>query len=104
MNEQVFSLQNKFYVQSKILNDKNIELSKEVWEKQKIKVENEKVTKESLELKKKIELITKEKDKLSFQNEKYKKDINELNQKYNVKIKVFNRSIRRTKFFINKWK
>ena len=30
MNEQVFSLQNKFYVQSKILNDKNTELSKEV--------------------------------------------------------------------------
>ena len=30
MNEQIFSLQNKFYVQSKILNDKNTELSKEV--------------------------------------------------------------------------
>ena len=25
MNEQIFSLQNKFYVQSKILNDKNTE-------------------------------------------------------------------------------
>ena len=83
MNEQIFSLQNKFYVQSKILNDKNTELSKEVSEKQKIKVENEKITNESLELKKKIELITKEKEELSFQNEKYKKDINELNQKYN---------------------
>ena len=29
MNEQIFSLQNKFYVQTKILNDKNTELSKE---------------------------------------------------------------------------
>ena len=83
MNEQIFSLQNKFYVQSKILNDKNTELSKEVSEKQKIKVENEKMANESLELKKKLENISKEKEELSFQNEKYKKDINELNQKYN---------------------
>ena len=83
MNEQIFSLQNKFYVQSKILNDKNTELSKEVSEKQKIKVENEKITNESIELKNKIELISKEKEELALQNEKYKKDINELNQKYN---------------------
>ena len=44
MNEQLFSLQNKFYVQTKILNDKNSELSKEVSEKQKMKVEAEKIT------------------------------------------------------------
>ena len=30
INEQLFSLQNKFYVQTKILNDKNAKLSKEV--------------------------------------------------------------------------
>ena len=83
MNEQIFSLQNKFYVQSKILNDKNTELSKEVSEKQKIKVEKENISNESLELKKKLELISKEKQELSIQNEKYKIDINELNQKYN---------------------
>ena len=83
MNEQIFSLQNKFYVQTKILNDKNTELSKEVSEKQKIKVENEKITNESIELKKKLDSITKEKEELSTQNEKYKKDINDLNQKYN---------------------
>ena len=83
MNEQIFSLQNKFYVQSKILNDKNTELSKEVSEKQKIQVEKEKITNESIELKNKIQLLSKEKEELSLQNEKYKKDINELNQKYN---------------------
>ena len=83
MNEQIFSLQNKFYVQSKILNDKNTELSKEVSEKQKIKVEKENISNESLELKKKLELISKENQELSIQNEKYKIDINELNQKYN---------------------
>ena len=83
MNEQLFSLQNKFYVQTKILNDKNSELSKEVSEKQKIKVESEKIANESIELKKKIETITKEKEDLFNQNEKYKKDINDLNQKYN---------------------
>ena len=83
MNEQIFSLQNKFYVQSKILNDKNIELSKEVSEKQKIKVENEKIEKESSELKIKLESMSKEKEELTFQNKKYKDDLNELNQKYN---------------------
>jgi len=83
MNEQLFSLQNKFYVQTKILNDKNSELSKEVSEKQKMKVESEKIMNESLELKKKIDLISKEKEDLLNQNEKYKKDINELNNKYN---------------------
>ena len=83
MNEQLFSLQNKFYVQTKILNDKNSELSKEVSEKQKMKVESEKILNESLELKKKIDLISKEKEDLLNQNEKYKKDINELNNKYN---------------------
>jgi predicted nucleic acid-binding Zn-ribbon protein len=83
MNEQIFSLQNKFYVQTKILNDKSTELSKEVSENQKIKVENEKITNESLELKKKFESLSKEKEELSSQNEKYKKDINELNKKYN---------------------
>ena len=30
INEELFSLQNKFYVQTKILNDKSLELSKEV--------------------------------------------------------------------------
>ena len=30
INEQLFALQNKFYVQTKILNDKTAELSKEV--------------------------------------------------------------------------
>ena len=83
MNEQLFSLQNKFYVQTKILNDKNSELSKEVSEKQKMKVEAEKITNESVELKKKLEQISKEKEDLFNQNEKYKKDINELNQRYN---------------------
>ena len=83
MNEQLFSLQNKFYVQTKILNDKNSELSKEVSEKQKIKVENEKITNESIELKKKLDIISKEKEELFTQNEKYKKDINDLNQRYN---------------------
>ena len=83
MNEQIFSLQNKFYVQSKILNDKNTELSKEVSEKQKMKVENEKMNNESMELKKQIQSISKEKDELSKQNEKYKNDINSLSQKYN---------------------
>ena len=83
MNEQLFSLQNKFYVQTKILNDKNSELSKEVSEKQKMKVESEKIFNESLELKKKIDSISKEKEDLLNQNEKYKKDINDLNNKYN---------------------
>ena len=83
MNEQLFSLQNKFYVQTKILNDKNSELSKEVSEKQKMKVESEKIMNESLELKKKIDIISKEKEDLLNQNEKYKKDINELNNRYN---------------------
>ena len=82
MNEQLFSLQNKFYVQTKILNDKNSELSKEVSEKQKMKVESEKMAKESVELKKRIEIISKEKEELFNQNEKYKKDINDLNQRY----------------------
>ena len=54
MNEQIFSLQNKFYVQTKILNDKNMELSKETSEKQKIKLENEKIANDSIELQKKI--------------------------------------------------
>ena len=83
MNEQLFSLQNKFYVQTKILNDKNTELSKEVSEKQKMKVEHDKITNESVELKKQIELISKEKEELINQNERYKKDITDLNQKYN---------------------
>ena len=83
MNEQLFSLQNKFYVQTKILNDKNSELSKEVSEKQKMKVEAEKITSESIQLKKKLEQISKEREELFNQNEKYKKDINELNQRYN---------------------
>ena len=83
MNEQLFSLQNKFYVQTKILNDKNSELSKEVSERQKMKVESEKIANESIELKKKIEIISKEKEDLFNQNEKYKKDINDLNQKFN---------------------
>ena len=83
MNEQLFSLQNKFYVQTKILNDKNSELSKEVSEKQKMKVESEKIITESIELKKKLEQISKEREDLLNQNEKYKKDINELNQRYN---------------------
>ena len=82
MNEQLFSLQNKFYVQTKILNDKNSELSKEVSEKQKMKVESEKMAKESVELTKRIEIISKEKEELFNQNEKYKKDINDLNQRY----------------------
>ena len=69
MNEQLFSLQNKFYVQTKILNDKNSELSKEVSEKQKMKVEAEKITNESVELKKKLEQISKEKEDLFNQNE-----------------------------------
>jgi len=37
INEELFSLQNKFYVQTKILNDKSLELSKEVSNNQKIK-------------------------------------------------------------------
>ena len=35
INDQLFSLQNKFYVQTKILNDKNSELSKEKSQKEK---------------------------------------------------------------------
>ena len=63
INDQLFSLQNKFYVQTKILNDKNSELSKEKSQKEKFQSENEKIIKSREEYQKKIELITKENTK-----------------------------------------
>ena len=45
LDEELFSMKNKYYVQTKILNDKNTELSKEVSESQKLKVEFDKLNK-----------------------------------------------------------
>lgn len=83
INEQLFSLQNKFYVQTKILNDKNAELSKEVSMSQKIKSENSKILKESSEIQQKIEIYVKENKNLKNENEKIKKDLVEMTKKFN---------------------
>ena len=68
INEQLFSLQNKFYVQTKILNDKNAELAKEISMSQKIKSENSKILKESSEIQQKIEIYVKENKNLKNEN------------------------------------
>ena len=44
IDEELFSIKNKYYVQAKILNDKNAELSKEVSERQRLTVEMEKIS------------------------------------------------------------
>ena len=54
IDEELFSIKNKYYVQAKILNDKNAELSKEVSERQRLKVEMEKINNISKELEQKI--------------------------------------------------
>ena len=82
INEELFSLQNKFYVQTKILNDKSLELSKEVSNNQKIKSENDKILKDSQEMLKKIEEIKNENEKLKNENLKYKNDFNNINNKF----------------------
>ena len=64
IKNQLFSLQNKFYVQTKLLNDKNSELSKEISENEKIKIENEQFIKTNDEYKNNIENLTKENIKL----------------------------------------
>ena len=56
IDEELFSIKNKYYVQAKILNDKNTELSKEVSESQKLKVEMEKMSKNNEELNKKLNI------------------------------------------------
>ena len=83
INEQLFSLQNKFYVQTKILNDKNAELSKEVSMSQKIKSENSKYLKESSEYQNKIDSLSKENNTLKSENEKIKKELVDLTKKFN---------------------
>ena len=83
INEQLFSLQNKFYVQTKILNDKTAELSKEVSKNQKLNNENMKILKEKEELQTKITKLSKEKTSLKQENEKAKHDLPELTKKFN---------------------
>ena len=56
IDEELFSIKNKYYVQAKILNDKNTELSKEVSESQKLKVEMEKMNKNYNELLSKLNI------------------------------------------------
>ena len=83
INEQLFSLQNKYYVQTKILNDKSSELSKEVSQNQKIQCENEKILKSSEEIKKKIEEISKENSMIKIENKNIKTELNNIKKKLN---------------------
>ena len=83
INEQLFSLQNKFYIQTKILNDKTAELSKEVSNNQKLKLENIKIQKESDEVKTKITKISTEHNSLKEENQKLKNELSELTTKFN---------------------
>ena len=83
IKNQLFSLQNKFYVQTKLLNDKNSELSKEISENEKIKIENEQFIKTNDEYKNNIENLTKENIKLKNNYNKIKKELNEMSNKLN---------------------
>ena len=73
IDEELFSIKNKYYVQAKILNDKNTELSKEVSESQKLKIELEKVINNNNEIEQKYNLQKKANDEISQENNNLKK-------------------------------
>ena len=73
----------KYYVQAKILNDKNAELSKEVSERQRLKVEMEKINNISKELEQKINNQKKINEEISQENNNLKKQLLSISKKYN---------------------
>lgn len=83
INEELFALRNKFYVQTKILNDKNAELSKEVSEKEQIKNDRQKIMADSEVLQKKYSEISKEKEQLLLLSNKNEEKFREMCSKYN---------------------
>ena len=83
IDEELFSIKNKYYVQAKILNDKNAELSKEVSERQRIKVEMEKINNASKELQQKINTQKKTNEEISQENNNLKKQLLSISKKYN---------------------
>ena len=83
IDEELFSIKNKYYVQVKILNDKSAELSKEVSERQRLKVEMEKINNISIELQQKINLQKKTNEEISQENNNLKKQLLSISKKYN---------------------
>ena len=73
IDEELFSIKNKYYVQAKILNDKNSELSKEVSESQKLKVEMEKINNNNIELSQRLNSQKKTNEEISQENNNLKK-------------------------------
>ena len=83
IDEELFSIKNKYYVQAKILNDKNTELSKEVSESQKLKVEMEKMNKNYNELLSKLNIQKKSNEEISAEKNNLKKQLISISKKYN---------------------
>ncbi len=83
IDEELFSIKNKYYVQAKILNDKNTELSKEVSESQKLKVEMEKMNKNYNELLLKLNIQKKSNEEISAEKNNLKKQLISISKKYN---------------------
>ena len=83
IDEELFSIKNKYYVQAKILNDKNTELSKEVSESQKLKVEMEKMNKNYNELLSKLNIQKKSNEEISQEKNNLKKQLISISKKYN---------------------
>ena len=83
IDEELFSIKNKYYVQAKILNDKNTELSKEVSESQKLKVEMEKMNKNYNELLSKLDIQKKSNEEISQEKNNLKKQLISISKKYN---------------------
>ena len=83
IDEELFSIKNKYYVQAKILNDKNTELSKEVSESQKLKVEMEKMLNSNNELTQKINSQKKANEEISQEKNNLKKQLLSISKKYN---------------------
>ena len=79
IDEELFSIKNKYYVQAKILNDKNTELSKEVSESQKLKVEMEKMNKNYNELLSKLNIQKKSNEEISQEKNNLKKQLININ-------------------------
>ena len=81
IDEELFSIKNKYYIQAKILNDKNAELSKEVSERQRLKVEMEKINNISKELEQKINNQKKTNEEMSQENNNLKKQLISISKK-----------------------